>query len=136
MLLDTGMLAAVAGSVGPFVAYMSIAATVGAALVGLVFRGAAEAWREERDAAVDKADRLEEKVDEQAKEITMLKTKVGDLEKRTNYDAYADRSGREHQAILDELRALTRNVGANTTAVEFLLRQVFPTVELPQAPPV
>lgn len=115
-----------------------VAATIGGALVGLLFKNAATAWREERDAAVDKADRLEEKVSEQASQILTLERKVEVLEKRTDYDAFADRSGREHAQIIAALGEVTRGLNANTTAVEFLLKQVFPTAVLPTgslAPP-
>ena len=107
-------------------AVTAAAAAVGGACVGLIFRGAAAAWREERDAAVDKADRLEVKVDEQAREIDALKTKVGDLEKRTDYEAYAKQSRRDHEQILKSLSEITRGLQANTTAVEFLIKQAFP----------
>lgn len=114
-------------AVGKLVAATSAAAAIGGALVGLTFRGAAAAWREERDAAVDKADRLEQKVTEQAGQIMALEMKVGELEKRTNYDVYAERSGLEHRRILEALDALKRGLDANTVAVEFLIKQTFPT---------
>lgn len=112
-----------------FAVAVSAAVTISAALVGLVFRGAATAWREERDAAVDKSERLEAKVDEQAGQIAQLEAKVVELEHRTNYEVYAERSAREHQAILDgltavtaELKGLDSAVKANTAAVELVAR--------------
>lgn len=116
----------VAATASQLAGYCGAAAAVGGGLVGLMFRGAAAAWRDERDAAIDKAERLEEKVDEQASLIGTLQQRVDELEKRTDYDAYAERSGREHKQIVDAITDLTRGLNANTTAVEFLLKQVFP----------
>lgn len=109
------------------VTYSAGAAAIGGSLVGLIFRGAATAWREERDAAVDKAERLEKTVDEQATKILTLEGKVEVLEKRTDYEVYAERSGREHAEIVASIVELARNVSANTTAIESLVKQVFPT---------
>ncbi len=119
-----GLIAAV--SLDRLFAICGVAAVTGGALVGLIFRGAATAWREERDAAVDKADRLDEKVTAQAAQIEKLKDKVDVLEKRTNYEAYAERSAEDHRRILDSLAELTRGLHANTTATEFLIKQAFP----------
>lgn len=131
-----GLIAAV--SLGKLVSFCGVAAAIGGAFVGLIFRGAAVAWREERDAAVGKADRLEEKVSDQdatiaaqATQISTLEGKVEVLEKRTDYEVYAERSGREHAQIIDAVAALTRGLHANTTAVEFLIKQVFPAAALP-----
>lgn len=107
----------------------AIAAT--GAVVGLFFRGAAMAWRDERDAAIDKAERLAEKVAEQAGQIKALERKVAVLEKRTDYEGYAQRSADEHRQILDALRELARGVHANTVAVEFLVKQAFPAAVFP-----
>jgi TolA-binding protein len=112
---------------GTLVAFCTAAASVGGALVGLIFRGAAAAWREERDAAVEKAERLDEVIADNAEKISQLEKKVADLEKRTNIEAISERSSLEHRSILDALSALEKGLNANTTAVEFLLKQVFPT---------
>lgn len=117
-------------SIGSIVAICAGVSAVSAGLVGLLFRGAAAAWKTERDAAVDKADRLEEKVDDQAGEIDTLKSKVADLEKRTDYERYAERSARDHKQILDTLAELTRGQHANTVAVEFLIKHAFPAETL------
>lgn len=120
-----GVIAAV--TIASLVAIASGCAVVGGALVGLIFRGAAVAWREERDAAVEKAERLEDTVHDQQSKIARLEQKVEELEKRTDYEAYAKRSAREHRQILDTLVEQGRLLHANTTALEFLIKQIFPT---------
>jgi hypothetical protein len=116
----------VAATASQLAGYCGAAAAVGGGLVGLMFRGAAAAWRDERDAALDKAERFEATVRAQADQIATLESKVAVLEQRTDYDAYAERSGREHKQIVDAISELARGLNANTTAVEFLLKQVFP----------
>lgn len=129
--MHTWGLFALATSGSQLVATCGAAATIGGALVGLIFKNAAAAWRQERDAAVDKADRLEKKVDDQAAQIEALKVQVIQLERRTDYEAHAKQNQREHREIIDHLHELTRGLNANTTAVEFLLKQAFPTVTIP-----
>jgi TolA-binding protein len=118
-------------------AAIGVAITVTGAIVGLLFRGAALAWRDERDAAVDKADRLEAQVtDQQAQiidqqgQITELTSKVRELEHRTNYEVYAQQSAAEHKAILDGLEKVVgrleeqeRSLRGNTMAVELLSKR-------------
>ena len=122
------MLVAAVG-IGTLSAVVAIAVALSSAVVGVIFRGAAVAWREERDAAVDKADRLEETVRDQAKQIVELNAKVKLLEERTNYETYAHRSAAEHKAILDglervvgKLEALDGAVRANTAATELVAK--------------
>lgn len=121
------MLAAI--GVGTLAAVVAIAVTLSSAVVGVVFRGAAVAWKEERDAAVDKAERLERRVGEQDKQIEELRAKLALLEERTNYETYAHRSAAEHKAILDalervaaKLEALDGAVRGNTAATELVAK--------------
>lgn len=126
--LTPGLLGVV--NVGNIVAICAGVSVLSGGIVGLIFRGAAAAWKTERDAAVDKADRLDKKVAAQATEIATLQSKVSDLEKRTDYERYAERSANDHKQILDSLREVTRGLHANTVATEFLIKQAFPDASL------
>lgn len=120
------VLFAAALSPAAIVGFCAAAATIAGCVVGLIFRGAASAWREERDAAVDKAERLEQKVAVQASRIATLEEQMRDLERRTNVEKYAERSAAEHREIVAALVDLRSAVAANTTALEFLFKQAFP----------
>lgn len=119
------MLAAFAHASTFEVASIAAACTaVGGALAGLFFRGAAAGWKDERDAAVAKADRLEQRVNEQDAQITSLKAKVADLEKH-NVEQIAAQVGR----LVDQIAKLASVVDrldvsmhANTAAVEVVAR--------------
>lgn len=117
-------------TLGSIAAIVAVSATVTGGIVGMFFRAAAAAWKTERDAAVDKALRLDDKVADQAKEIDTLKSKVAELEKRTDFDVYAERSARDHKLIMEAIRESTKGLHANTTALEFLIKQAFPQAAL------
>lgn len=104
------------------------------ALGGLVAFGAvqalARAWKGERDAAVSKADRLEETVTENKRLIDGLTAQLDQLKLQTNVKVYAEQSAREHKAIVDGLNDLSNSVRTNTTALEFLAKQIHLNIDL------
>lgn len=133
-------------SVGILVAdytHLASIATAAVLIGGLftlgVLRSVAWAWREEKEAAVEKAERLAEdaaaekeaRIQEAAAaaiEREALRARLDVLEKQTNFADYQARQSVEHKEIVTALQALQKEVMKSTTAVEFVAKQTFPTV--------
>lgn len=119
---------------------IGIGLALGSAVSGLFFRQAATAWRLERDAEKEKAERLEEKVaaqaaqiEAQAAQIDKLEHQVKRLDAQTNVEQLAERITQEHREIVEALRSVEKGLYANTTALEFMFKQLFPATVLTPA---
>lgn len=115
----------------------------GAVVLGGLFtlgmmKSVAWAWREEKIAAVEKAERLaEEAASEKTARLTeaasaagereALRARVEILEKQTNFSEYAQQSSAEHREIVVTLQSVQQAVMQMTAAVEFIAKQTFPT---------
>lgn len=91
---------------------LAVAATIGAALTGLLFRAAAAAWKEERDAERERGNRLEGDIAEHKAEIERLRERVAELERRTNVEELARQISEEHREVVSVLKDMQRELAA------------------------
>lgn len=99
--------------------FSAASAAIAGAIVGIIFRSAALAWRDEAEAATKKADRLEKRVEE-------LEGKLHHLERLTDVSALADQQARANREIVHELKELVKTTHANTVVLELICKQIFP----------
>ena len=122
-----------------FASIATAAVLIGGLVTLGILRNVAWAWREEKDAAVDKAERLAEaaatehalRLEEAAKstgEREAMRARLDVLEKQTNFADYQQQQSAEHKEIVVALQALAMQVQQTTTAIEFVAKQTFPTV--------
>lgn len=112
---------------------------IGAAAIGYVV-SLIKDWRPIRTLRTENRDlrqeleKAQKTIADDGKKIEALEAKVADLEKKTDYEVYAERSARDHKAILDAVNEQTRQLHANTVALEFLIKQAFPTASFTVTP--
>ncbi len=81
---------------------------------------AAVAWKEERDAAVVKANRLEEQVNELDARVLELETAKARLEQETNLTRYFDQQAENHKEVVAELHTVSDGFKTLATSIEVL----------------
>jgi chromosome segregation ATPase len=81
---------------------------------------ASEAWKEERNAAVAKAERLVVDVAELTARVKEVETANERLQERTDITQYFDRQEQNHREVIEELHGVTSSVKTLATSMELL----------------
>lgn len=121
-------LAVIGADITHVASIISVAMVVGGVFTLGVLRSVAWAWKEEKDAAVEKAERLAKTIEKAAGEREAMRARLDLLETQTNFDEYKQQTSKEHREIVAALTALTRQVMQSTTAIEFVAKQTFPNI--------
>jgi TolA-binding protein len=87
---------------------------------------AAAAWQEERDAAVAKATRLEDDIQQLEGRVKELEEAKQRLEERTDLTTYFERQERNHRELLEEQHQSTMSVKSLAVAIETLATMLRP----------
>lgn len=87
---------------------------------------AAAAWQEERDAAVAKAQRLEEDIRQLRIRVEELEAAKARLEERTDLTRYFDAQEANHRETVDELHTVAGGFKALATSIEVLAAMLRP----------